>query len=155
MAIEKLVTGTLIASYTSEMGSEVNSLASGSSVLSSVLIDNSVSPGDEFGQISISLGSFTTGANAPFVTFYAYELNGDGTTYGDGRFASAAAGVPAGRYLGVVPLVPSVTQVQTGATGYFLLPLAKFKLVLYNFAGGTLAASANTIYFKSLNRQVS
>lgn len=155
MATEKWVTGSLVASYTTCFGSEINSLASGNAILSSVSANANASPGDIFGQISIAIGSIVVPAGAPYIGFYIYPLNGDGSTYGDGRFGSTAAGPPlAGYQCAAVPLIPSVTQAQTGASGIFNIPLGTFKLVAYNGAGIALAASANTFYLKTFNRQV-
>lgn len=133
---------------------EVNSITNGQAILSSIAIANNTAL-DLFADISIALGSITTGAGAPYIGFYLYPLNQDGSTYGDGRFASAGAGPPLSSYfVGQVPLIPSATQAQEGSCTGILLPPGSFKLVAYNQAGATLAASANTIAYRTYNRSV-
>lgn len=154
---EKWVAGTSIAAFTSyaaAFGAEINSLANLNSVLSSILIDNSASPGDVFGQVSISLGSVVApNSTGLFIGFGVYPLNQDTSTYGDGQFGSAAAAPIPGTYqCGAIPVVPNQTAIITGTTAPFPLYLGKQKLVLYNGAGVALASSSNTIKFLSLNR---
>ena len=136
----------------SAFGSEVNSLATGNAILSSVTIANGTAK-DTYADVSVSIASITTGSGAPYLGLYLYPLNQDGSTYGDGRFISAAAGPPlSGYYVGQIPLVPSVTQSQTGAVTGIVIPPGSFKLVLYNLAGVVLAASSNTISYRTYNR---
>lgn len=145
------------AGWASAFGSEVNSVASGSSILSTVIVSNSTGL-DQYIDISVSLGSITSGAGSPYVGFYLYPLNQDGTTYGDGRYGSAVASQPLVNYsLGALGLIPSVTQVQTGTVvgsnqnTPMTLPPGDFKLVMFNLAGATLAGSANTIKYRTYN----
>lgn len=133
---------------------EVNSITNGQAVLSSIAIANGTAL-DLFADISIALGSITTGAGAPYIGIYLYPLNQDGSTYGDGRFASAASGPPLSSYfVGQVPLIPSVTQAQEGTVTGVLMPPGSFKLVAYNQAGVALAASSNTFAYRTYNRAV-
>lgn len=139
---------------TAGFSTEVNSVINGNAVLAANQIDNSTAL-DQFFDLSVSLGSITPGAGAPYIGFYLVPLNQDGTTYGDGRFASSAAGPPASQYyVGSVPCVPSTAGVITGMVRSILLPPGKFKLILYNQAGATLASSANTIQMRSYNLAV-
>jgi hypothetical protein len=155
MAIEKWVAGTLAPTYTSAgFSTEVNSLVNGNAVIAASALDNS-SALDVFADLSISLGSITSGSGFPYIGFYLYPLNQDGTTYGDGRFGTTAAGPPAqSYYIGTVPTPASTTAAITGATRGFVLPPGQFKLVIYNFAGATLAGSSNTIKYRTYNRSV-
>ncbi len=75
---------------TAVTSSVLNSIVSGNAIISDVAIDNS-SALDIFCDATIVLASLTSGAGAPYVGIYVYPLNGDGSTYGDGRFGSSAA----------------------------------------------------------------
>lgn len=135
----------------SGFSTEVNSVVNGNAILAASAINNSTAL-DQYFDVSVSLGSITPGAGAPYIGFYIYALNQDGTTYGDGRFGTSAAGPPPSQYFaGSVPCVASTAGVITGIIRGVLLPPGQFKLVLYNQAGATLAASANTIQIRSYN----
>jgi hypothetical protein len=87
-------------------------------------------------------------------------LNGDGSTYGDGRFGSAAAGPPPSNYYAGFCGLPASAGTQTGAFGLpflgsrVLLPQGNFKPVFYNASGVTLSASGNILYYRTTNRSV-
>lgn len=135
-------------------GADLNSIVNGNAILASANIDNSTNL-DIFMDVSLSLGSLTSGSGSPYVGLYLYPLNQDGTSYGDGRFGSSAAGPPpSDYYIGRIPLVPSVTQVQTGTLRGIILPPGIFRLVAFNQAGATLASSANAAKYRTYNRQV-
>lgn len=157
MATEKWIAGGLQGLTWGGVGfsTELNSLANGNAVLmSGTALDNSTTL-DVFADISVSLGSITPGSGAPFIGIYIMPLNEDGTSYGDGRFGSAAAGPPASAYfVGSVPCNPSSAGVVTGIIRGVVLPPGKFKLCLYNSAGVSLASSANTVDYRTYNRQV-
>lgn len=155
MATEKWIAGSGQGlTYGSCFSTEINSLASGNAVLSATQIDNTTAL-DIFADVSISLGSVATGAGSPFIGLYLYPLNEDGTTYGDSQFGSAAAGPPPSAYfVGVIPTKVSATAVITGTVRGIILPAGKFKFVLYNNAGVTLAASSNTVSYRTYNRSV-
>jgi hypothetical protein len=156
MATEKYVAGTVGLTWTSAgFGTEINSLASGNAVLASTALDNSTNL-DIFCDVSVSLGSVTTGAGAPFIGLYLYALIADGTTYGDGRFSSAASGPPPQQYsVGAIACAPSTTGVIAGPIRGIIMPPGKWKFVLYNNAGVALAASGNTVQYRTYNRSVS
>jgi len=154
MATEKWVNGsgqglTWSAAINS---TELNSLANGNAVLLATQIDNSVAF-DMFADFSVALGSAAF-ASPNYIGLYLYPLNQDGTTYGDGRFGTAAAGPPPSNYyMGSIGLV-AATQAQEGALTGIVIPPGKFKIVLYNQGGVALAASANTVAYRTYNRQV-
>jgi hypothetical protein len=153
MATEKWIAGA-VATYTAAFGSEINagSFVNGDSLQSSVVIANATNL-DMFMDISVSLASITTAA-PNFVGFSIYPLNQDGSTYGDGRFGSLAAGVPAPQlWVGNI-IFPVGTQVCVGTLERIVLPPTNFVLVLYNQAGATLASSGNVIKYKTYNRSV-
>lgn len=154
MTTEKWVAGGV--SWADWFGSELNSLGTtNNAVLSSVQVDNT-SALDIFADLSMSLGSVTTGSGSPFIGLFLYPLNEDGTSYGDGRFGSAAAGPPPADYwVGNMGLPASTTGVLTGMVRGIVVPFGKFKLVLWNQAGVALAASANHVKGQTYNRQIS
>lgn len=151
--IEKWIAGSLVglAWASAGFGAEVNSITNGQAVLAGTALVNGTTL-DVFLDVSISLGSITTGAGAPYVGLYLYGLNQDGSSYGDGRFGSAAAGPPPSNYqVGYIGLGAAVTAVVTGMARGILLPPGSWKFVLHNQTGSTLAASANTVQMRSYN----
>jgi hypothetical protein len=154
MATEKWIAGSGVGltwtnAYT---GTTLNSIASGNAILSDVQIDNSTAL-DVFADLSIALASAAFTAS-PFVGVYLYPLNKDGTTYGDGRFGTSAAGPPgASYYVGRIPLV-AATQAQNGTLRRIVLPPGAFKFVLHNQGGIAFAATANTCQYRTYNRAV-
>jgi hypothetical protein len=155
MATEKWIAGSGQGlTWGAAFGSEVNSVVNGNAVISSVQVDNSTAL-DVFADVSISLGSVTTGAGAPYIGIYLVPLNQDATSYGDGRFGSSAAGPPPPAYwVGSIPCQVSTAAVITGEVRGIVIPPGKFKFLLYNQAGVTLAASSNTVAYRTYNRQV-
>jgi hypothetical protein len=137
-----------IASWTAVSfgASAFNSLASGSSVISSAPIANGTNL-DPFADISFSMavgGTTVTGSN---LSLFLLPLNQDGTTYGDGRTASSGAlsGVfPAFSYLAAVAGVQvGVTSgnVVTGTFRRVELPRTDFLVGIGNGLTVALAAS--------------
>ena len=155
MAVEHWVSGSGVGlTWTACFGAEINSLTSTDAVQSSIPITNGTAL-DIFMDISAALGSITSGSGAPYIGFYLYPLNQDASTYGDGRFASAAAGPPPSTYfIGSVALIPSVTQAQEGSLTGITIPPGTFLLVAYNLSGANLAASSNAIKYRTYNRSV-
>lgn len=151
MAVETWIAGAS-AGWQSAFGSEINSIVNGNAILSSINIGNGTAL-DEFMDISISLGSITPVA-PNFIGFYIHPFNQDGSTYGDGRFSSSAAGPPASTYYRGNIVLVAAAQVQTGVVTGIVLPPGDFKLVMYNRAGVTLASSANVIKYRTYNRSV-
>lgn len=131
----------------------LNSIVNGNAILSDVSIANGTAL-DLFADISIALGSAAFVA-PNFIGIYLYPLNKDGSTYGDGRFATAAAGPPPANYFcGAIGLV-AATQAQTGSLRNIILPPGTFKFVFYNQGGVTLAGSSgNTCQYRTYNRAV-
>lgn len=155
MATEKWVASV---AWASAFSTEVNSIVTGNAILSATQIDNS-SNLDMFMDVAFSLGSITP-TGTPYLGLYLYPLNQDGSTYGDGRFASSAAGPPPQNYYCGFAGVPAVVGVVTGMfdlpgrRGPLIIPPGAFKLVLFNSLGVTLASSANTIKYRTYNRVI-
>lgn len=154
MAIEKWITGSGQGLTWGDAFSTatLNSIASGNAILSDVVISNGTAL-DIFADISIALASAVFVA-PNYIGFYLYPLNKDGSTYGDGRFGTSAAGPPPSNYyVGAIGIVAG-TQAQTGSMSRIILPPGTFKFVLYNQGGVAFAASANTCQYRTYNRSV-
>lgn len=155
MAVEKWVAGsgvglTWTAAFTA---ATLNSIVNGNAILSDLQIDNSTAL-DIFADVSFLGGSVTTVA-PNYVGVYFYPLLSDASTYGDGRFASSAAGPPAAAYWVGNIIFPVGTQAITGELRGIILPPGKGKFLLYNQAGVTLAGSGgNTFLYRTYNRSV-
>ncbi len=155
----KLAAATQSA-FASLMTTELNSLGSANAIVGSTAIDNATNLDLEV-ELSFKGGGSITAAGTPFLAVYLYPLNGDASTYGDGRFGSAAAGPPGQSYLwGYIGAIP------TGANtiiGHFmrpdgqgprlLLPRGSWKPVFHNGLGVTLTASGNILYYRTTNIQ--
>ena len=115
-------------------------------------IDNS-SALDVFADFSFNLGSVAVVA-PNYIGVYLYPLNQDGSTYGDGRFGSSAAGPPGSPYWVGNIVVPTGTAANEGTIRGIILPPGQFKWVIYNQLGVTMAGSANTAKYRTYNRQV-
>lgn len=140
-------------------GSDLNNLPATDAVLSSLAaFDNtggvSGTP-DEFMDISF-VGAFaaaqTIAAGSSLGLAIAY-LQGDGTTYGDGRLTAGtqtASYIPVQDVVGGIafPLGSSIT-VLAGSTGLIALRPQKFKLIAVGNLPGALAASGNMVYIST------
>ena len=144
--------GTAPATWQAAFGTEIDSLASGSYALSSVIIDNTSGLLTD-GWLSLALGSVAPSAAGANLAFYMQCLNQDGTTYGDG-IASGTV-LPVSGYIGSLSWPTSSTA--AAQTGFMRIspeiPPTKFKLGVVNNLGSALAASGNTIAsaFNKLN----
>jgi hypothetical protein len=133
-------------------GSTLNSIASGNAILSDIVISNGTAL-DIFADLSIQLASAVFAA-PNFIGVYLYPLNQDGSTYGDGRFSSSAAGPPGSNYqVGSIYLVIG-TQAQNGTLSRIIMPPGTFKFVLWNQGGVALASSANVCLYRTYNRSI-
>jgi hypothetical protein len=154
MAIEKWVAGSGqgLAWGNAFTGSTLNSIASGNAIASDLTLTNA-SALDIFCDLSIQLGSAAF-VSPNYIGVYLYPLNQDGSTYGDGRFASSAAGPPANTYaVGSIGLV-AATQAQNGTLSRIVLPPGGFKFVLWNQGGVALNASGNVCLYRTYNRSI-
>lgn len=153
VTVDKWVAGAGVGlTWTSICSTEVNSIVSGNAILCTVSVANGTAL-DTYMDLSISLGSITSGAGSPYIGLYVYPLNQDGTTLGDGRFGSSTTAVPPSQYFGCsIPVVASATAVIVGACTGVLIPPGTFQVVLYNLAGATLAGSANVVKYRTYNK---
>lgn len=156
MAVEKWIAGSGqgLTYGSAGFSTEINSLVSGNAVIAASAINNATAL-DIFADVSVSLGSVTTGAGAPYIGLYLFPLNEDGSTYGPSGWASSAAGpMPSQYFVGAIPCGISATGVITGTISGIILPPGSFKFGLYNLSGATLASSANVVDYRSYNRAI-
>src|SRR4051812_34894118 len=115
---------------TAATGTIFNSLAVNNAILSDTQIDNATSALDTFMDVELVLASAAFVA-PNYVGVYIYPLNSDNSTYGDGRFTSAAStatdAVPPQYYVGAVSFAATTSAKQGVITGIPILPI-KFKL---------------------------
>lgn len=156
MATEKWIAGSL-AGFTwanAFTASTMNAIVNGNAIISDLNLDNSTTL-DLFADFSMVLGSVAVVA-PNYIGVYLYPLNQDGTTYGDGRFASSAAGPPSSSYWVGNIVVPTGTAANEGMVRGIILPPGQFKFLVYNQLGVTLAGSGgNVAKYRTYNRQVS
>ena len=154
MATEKWIAGSGQGlTWGSIFGTEINSLANGNAVLSSVSVTNGTAL-DMFADVSFVAGATITTVAPNFLGVYLYPLNEDGSTYGDGRYGSAAAGPPSANYwVGNIAFNAASSTTVVGMLEKIVIPPGTFSLVLYNQAGATLASS-NTCKYRTYNRSV-
>ncbi|MDD2878708.1 MAG: hypothetical protein PHZ23_15935 [Acidiphilium sp.] len=133
-------------SYTAAFGTEINSLAAGSTAIGSVIIDNTTTLATD-GYISWSLSAATT-AGTSYLSFYLLPLNEDGTTYGDNT-ATGTATPDSQYYVGNAPVQPPASGNVVGSIYIGNIPATKFKLAVYNGTGNAFGATAGTISFAS------
>ncbi len=118
-------------------------------ILSDLAISNQTGL-DKYMDVSIALASAVFTGSGINVSLHLYPLNADGSTYGDGKFGTSAAGPCAYPPVAVIPLV-AATQAQTGSAVGIVIPPGTFKLVLANNGGVALAASGNTCKYRTYN----
>lgn len=154
-SVEKLNTPS---SWTACFGTEVNSLASGNSVQSTVPIVNGTTL-DMFMDVSFELGSVIT-TGSPYLALGLFPLLQDGAKYGSNQFGSSASGMFPFNYLVGFAGLPVGTQSLygdfslPGRRSAIVIPPGSFVLVLYNGSNVNLASSGNTIKERRFNRQV-
>lgn len=138
---------------------DLNSLATGASVMSSLSFDNTVAL-DQFMDLSY-VGAFTaaqTVAAGAGIGLWLACLNADNTTYGGGRFVAGTqlpTFNPLLDPLGGIPIEPGTTI--TAISGLLLnttIPPRVFRFVAQNQTGFALAASGNMISGASYRQNV-
>lgn len=135
---------------------DLNSLANGSSVLSSVAAITNGTSFDQFFDVSfkLTIASSTIAAGAT-LNFWLFKLQADGTTYGDGSLvAGTQAAVTPGIYIKLpMPLRAAATQtILIGENADpLVMPPGSWLPVLQNNSGFALAASGNAGSFRSYN----
>jgi hypothetical protein len=158
MATEKWVSGSGqgLSSWGAAFGTEINGgLVSGNAIQSTIVLDNS-SALDIFADFSFLAGGTATTAAPAYLGLYIYPLGQDGSTYGDGRFGSAAAGPPPQCYW-AGPNIGFAAAAGTTIAGVWqrvILPPGKCVPVLYNQSGANLYNGANVCKYRTYNRSI-
>lgn len=153
MATEKWIAGSGVGlTWTNLMTTELNSIASTNCILGATSVAGGTSL-DIFADFSLTLASAAFVA-PNYIGLYLYPLHDDGSTYGDGRFGSSAAGPPPATYwVGNIGIV-AAAQAQTGILSRIILPPGTWKPVLENRGGVALASSGNIIKYRTYNRSI-
>jgi hypothetical protein len=141
------------------LAADLNSLATGASVMSSLSLDNTAAL-DQFMDLSYvgALAAAQTVAAGAGVGLWLACLNADGATYGGGRFTAGtqlAAFNPLLDPLGGIPIEPGAAI--TAISGLLLnttLPPRVFRFVAQNQTGFAWAASGNMISGASYRQNV-
>jgi hypothetical protein len=133
-------------------GSDLASLANGSTVLSSVADIANQTGLDLYADVSVrmTVASATPPAGA-FLALYLAALLDDGATYGDGSLASGGTITRAPPYApaGIVPLESAAaTTLLAGFVQGILIPPGSFRFALYNNSGAALSATAGNCIVK-------
>jgi hypothetical protein len=155
MATEKWIAGSLagLTWANAFTASTMNAIVNGNAINSDLTLDNSTAL-DIFADFSMSIGSVAVVA-PNYIGVYLMPLNQDGSTFGDGRFASSAAGPPASSYWVGNIIVPTGTAANTGMVRGVMLPPGQWKWNIYNQLGVTLAGSGgNVAKYRTYNRQI-
>jgi hypothetical protein len=127
-------------------GSDLASLANGSTVLSSVADIANQTALDLWCDVSVrmTVASATPPAGA-ILALYLAALLDDGATYGDGSMTSGTviARAPPWQPVGVIPLEnAAATTLLAGFVQGVLIPPGSFRFALYNNSGAALSATA-------------
>lgn len=138
-------------------GSDLASLANGSTVLSSVANIANGTNLDMYADLSVELtiGSATPSAGA-YLGLYIAALMEDGSSYGDGSLTSGATitRAPPWSPAGIIPLQSSAaTTLLAGFIQGIIIPPGSFRFALYNGSGITLSATAanNVVKYRTYN----
>jgi hypothetical protein len=134
--------------WTSCFGTEINSLASGSVAVSSVVIANGTAL-DQTADVSFSITGTTPSSGSPYIALYLMPLNQDGTTYGDGTTTGTA--LPGSNYLVANVFLPlSLTSAALlGSVTGIVIPPGSFKFAVADQTGNSFAASGNAIKYRT------
>src|SRR5271155_3448668 len=133
-------------------GTDLASLANGSTVLSSVPDIANQTVLDLYCDISVrvTVSSATPPAGAT-LALYLTALLDDGATYGDGFLTSAGTitRAPSWTPVGIIPLESAVAAtVLAGFIQGILIPPGSFRFALYNNSGAALSATSTNCIVK-------
>jgi hypothetical protein len=134
---------------------DLASMATGSTVVSSVADIANGTNLDMFMDISVSqlIASSTIVAGAN-LAFWLYQLNQDGTTYGDGNFVNGTqkAATPVFPPCAIIPLIAAATQTALiGAALQIIIPPGSFRLAEQNNSGFAFTAGTQTVKYRTYN----
>ena len=138
-------------------GSDINSMPTTDSVLSTVTAWANGTALDQFMDISVicAITSSAVAAGANF-GFWIANLEGNGTTYGDGLLTAGtqAALTPAWYPICSIPLYASTRTSLVGSATGLLIPPGSFALIMQNNSGFTLSSSGNAVYMRTYNQNL-
>ena len=156
MATEKWIAGSGQGfTWGSLFGTEINTtIGIANAILSTVSVSNQSSL-DIFMDISYTAGGTVTTVAPNYLGFYLYPLNQDGSTYGDGNYASATASTPPGTYWvgNIIVPVGASTTVQ-GTVTRIIMPPGTFNMVIFNGTGVAFFNGTNVCKYRTYNRSV-
>ena len=132
----------------SVMGTELNSLASGSMATSAAAYDNT-SNLDIYVDIEVLLAAFSpVTTTPPYVTLFVQE-SVDGTNFP--AQSAADMRLTSSQLLVTIPIGEAASTAQRVVARQVQIPPAKFNVLLDNQTGTTFAASGNTVRFLPYN----
>lgn len=155
MATEKWIAGSGAGlTWASAFGTEINSIANGNSVLSSVSITNGTAL-DMFADFSVTAGGTITSAAPNFLGLYLLPLNQDGSVYGDGVMTTTAGAYvpPATYWVGNLIVRAAASTTVQGTLTRIVLPPGTFSFAAYSQLGAT-AHSTMTCKYRTYNRSI-
>jgi hypothetical protein len=137
---------------------DLNSLANGSSVLSSVAAFSNGTALDQYLDLSVELTVASSAiASGSSLAFWLAMLQEDGSTLGDGTLTpgTQAAVMPVWTSLADILLFASTRTTLIGSETGLLIPPGNFALVMQNNSGVALAASGNICRIRTYNEGIS
>lgn len=143
--------GVLTASGWSDAfgASDLDSLANGSSVISTATILDNSSDLNLFLWLSFRLGAISPSSGG-YLEFYLLPELDDGSTVADGDSTATAADQPTATYrVATAILRAKASSTQNGRVGPIEVPPGKYKIGVINRSGVALAASSNNFKYKT------
>jgi hypothetical protein len=160
MATEKWTAGSGVGyTWTAAFAAaDLNSMTSAYACLSSQGDISNQGIGDIYADISFSIASVLT-TGTPYIAFYLYPLNQEGTTYGDGQFTAgtqtAGTTIPSASLWKASFMTPIGTQVLVGTCTGIIIPPGTFRWLIQNKTGVNWTGSGNACKYRTYNRAVS
>lgn len=141
--------------------SDLTSMASGKTVLSTVADIANWTNLDQFIQISFSLAiASSTIAGGAYFSFYLYYLNQDGSTYGDGQFtagtqSTGVSTIPA-CFTWTIPALATTTTIVGNSMGFapIVVSPGSFRLAMAQTSGFALTSGTQTVKIETFNQNL-
>lgn len=135
-------------------GSDLNSLANGSTAISTATIDNATAK-EQYMDISLTLGSISP-TGTPIISLFLLELMPDGTNFVSGEASATSANQPTGSFvIRRAQLRAKATSISYLLFSRIWIPPNQFKIAVLNQAGVAYAATGNDskyrLYSEDLN----
>jgi hypothetical protein len=139
MAVSAVKWEAAPTSRSTGLTTELNSLANGACSAVGTAFDNTTNS-DQFAAVDIVLASLAVASGGYLQVFVVQSL--DGTTYEDPPTTTTGPGT---HMLAATINLVATTSAKRVMSPWFRIPPGKFKLVLYNGSGVSLASSGNTV----------